>query len=48
MKTNNTMIRKLGEYKLPQRTKDEYYNATDLLNQWNAKNPDKQRSLQNF
>lgn len=48
MKTNNIITRRLGEYKLPQRTKDEYYNATDLLNQWNANNPGKQRSLDNF
>lgn len=48
MKTNNIITRKLGEYTLPQRTKDEYYNATDLLRQWNNKNPDRQRSLQNF
>lgn len=48
MKTNNIITRKLGEYTLPQRTKDEYYNATDLLSQWNNKNPDRQRSLQNF
>lgn len=48
MKTNNIVTRKLGDYILPQRTKDEYYNATDLLSQWNNKNPDKQRSLDNF
>lgn len=48
MKTNNTVVRNLGEYTLPQRTKDEYFNATYLLNQWNKNNPNKQRSLDNF
>lgn len=48
MKTNNVIRRRLGEFDLSQRTKDEFFNATELLNQWNAKNPDKQRFLDNF
>ena len=48
MRTSSIVKRRLGKYELPQRTKDECYNATDLLNQWNADNPDRQRSLDNF
>lgn len=35
MKTNKTMIRPMGEFKVLQRTNDGYFNATDLLRQWN-------------
>ena len=36
MKTNQIMIRPMGEFKVIQRTKDAFFNATDLLNQWNG------------
>ena len=29
------MIRPMGEFKVIQRTKDAFFNATDLLKQWN-------------
>ena len=35
MKTNQVMIRPMGEFKVTQRTKDAFFNATDLLKQWN-------------
>lgn len=35
MKTNQVMIRPMGEFKVIQRTKDAFFNATDLLKQWN-------------
>lgn len=35
MKTNQTMIRPMGEFKVIQRTKDGFFNATELLKQWN-------------
>lgn len=35
MKTNQIMIRPMGEFKVIQRTKDAFFNATDLLKQWN-------------
>lgn len=35
MKTNQIRIRPMGEFKVTQRTKDGFFNATDLLKQWN-------------
>lgn len=35
MKTSVTMIRKMGEFEVHQRTKDGMFNATSLLKQWN-------------
>nr|DAM07176.1 MAG TPA: KilA protein [Caudoviricetes sp.] len=35
MKTNQIMIRQMGEFKVIQRTKDAFFNATDLLKHWN-------------
>lgn len=32
MKTNQIMIRPMGEFKVVQRTKDAFFNATELLN----------------
>lgn len=36
MKTNQIMIRPMGQFKVEQRTKDAYFNATELLRQWNV------------
>ena len=35
MKTNQEMIRKIGDFNVVQRTKDGMFNATALLKQWN-------------
>lgn len=35
MKTNQIMIRQMGEFKVEQRTKDGFFNATSLIKQWN-------------
>lgn len=35
MITNQNMIRTMGKFKVTQRTKDGYFNATELLRQWN-------------
>lgn len=35
MKTNNVMIRPMGQFQVEQRTKDGMFNATALLKQWN-------------
>lgn len=35
MKTNQEMIRKMGDFNVVQRTKDGMFNATALLKQWN-------------
>jgi L-rhamnose mutarotase len=37
MKTQVTMIRKMGSFYVFQRTKDGMFNATELLKQWNVK-----------
>lgn len=48
MKTNQEMIRKMGEFEVTQRTKDGFFNATALLKNWNECNPSEQRFLDNF
>ena len=35
MKTNNVMVRPMGQFNVSQRTKDGFFNATELLKQWN-------------
>lgn len=35
MKTNNVMVRPMGDFLVQQRTKDGMFNATELLKQWN-------------
>lgn len=42
MITNQNMIRKIGNYNVVQRTKDGYFDGSELLRQWNA-NPDNPR-----
>lgn len=37
MKTNQIMVRPMGEFKVTQRTKDGFFNATELLKRWNEK-----------
>ena len=41
MKTNQEMIRPMGKFKVVQRTKDGFFNATELLKQWNVSNNSK-------
>lgn len=36
MKTNQVMLRPMGQFEVVQRTKDGMFNATALLKQWNA------------
>ena len=43
MKTTQVMVRHIGEFVVSQKTKGEMFNATELLSQWNKKNPDKKR-----
>jgi predicted thioredoxin/glutaredoxin len=45
MKTNQIMIREQG---FVQRTKDDYFNGNELINLWNATNPEKKKLIQNF
>lgn len=37
MKTNQNLIRKMGEFQVIQRTEDGMFNATAILKQWNEK-----------
>lgn len=37
MKTNQVMIRPMGDFKVSQRTKDGFFDATALLKQWNGR-----------
>lgn len=37
MKTNQIMVRLTGDFKVTQRTKDGFFNATELLKRWNEK-----------
>ncbi|WP_212123135.1 KilA-N domain-containing protein, partial [Bacteroides pyogenes] len=48
MKTNQEMVRKMGTFSVIQRTKDGYFNATELLKQWNNENEKEQRRLDKF
>lgn len=38
MITNQIMIRPLADFKVEQRTKDGYFNSTELLKAWNVAN----------
>lgn len=47
MKTNNVILRPMGEFKVAQRTKDGMFNATALLKQWNERSIS-ERKMANF
>lgn len=49
MKTNQVLIRKMGDFEIQQRTSDRMFNATALLKQWNqqAENRGKNLNTQN-
>ena len=48
MKTNQNLIRKMGDFHVIQRTSDGMFNATDLMKQWNNAHPDEKRTIDNF
>lgn len=48
MKTNQVMIRKMGNYDVFQRTKDGYFDANSLLRQWNSDPEHSQRKMEAF
>jgi hypothetical protein len=39
---------KMGEYEIRQRLSDGYFDAWYLIDQWNEKNPDDQKSIEDF
>lgn len=43
MKTNNVILRPMGQFKVAQRTKDGFFNATELLKQWNSTTSSKKK-----
>ena len=48
MKTNNVMIRPMGQFQVEQRTKDGMFNATALLNQWNESSGQQKQMVHYF
>ena len=48
MKTNNIMLRPMGQFKVEQRTKDGMFNATALLSQWNQSHGEKKEVTKFF
>lgn len=48
MKTNQIMIRPMGEFTVSQRTKDGYFDGGDLLRQWNSVKGNEQRKMDEF
>jgi len=48
MKTSVTMIRKIGDFDILQRTKDGYFDANVLISQWNSVEGKKRRRIDDF
>ena len=48
MKTNNVILRPMGQFQVQQRTKDGMFNATALLKQWNESSGDKKEVTKFF
>lgn len=42
------MVRKMGSFDILQRTKDGYFDANELLNQWNSKKDNPERKMSRF
>ena len=48
MKTNVNMVRKMGKFDVTQRTKDGFFNATELIKQWNSNSGQKKEVTKFF
>lgn len=48
MKTNQNLIRKMGEFDVIQRTSDGYFDANLLLGAWNKIDGNKRRRMDDF
>lgn len=48
MKTSQEMVRKIGKFNVIQRTSDGYFNATNLLKQWNESIKTKSQNFGGF
>lgn len=48
MKTVNVLTRKMGDFNVFQRTSDGYFDANELLRQWNAVEGNPERNLKRF
>ena len=48
MKTNQDMIRTIGDYIVVQRTSDGYFDGMELLRQWNSKEENPKRQMSKF
>ncbi|MEG0848502.1 MAG: KilA-N domain-containing protein [Myroides sp.] len=48
MVTSVIMERKMGSFNVLQRTKDGYFDANELLNQWNSRSENKRKQILDF
>jgi hypothetical protein len=48
MKTNQNLIRKMGDFDVIQRTSDGYFDANNLMLQWNSNSKNPQRKMTEF
>lgn len=48
MKTNQEMIRYIGQYCVIQRTSDGFFDANSLLKEWNSKSDNPKREMKKF
>lgn len=48
MKTNQEMVRYIGQYSVIQRTSDGFFDANSLLKEWNGKSDNPKREMKKF
>lgn len=48
MRANQLMTRRMGDFKVTQRTKDGYFDGGELLRQWNSVKGNEQRKMEVF
>ena len=48
MKTNQNMVRRVGEFEVYQRTKDGYFDSSSLLLKWNSVKSNTNKSVADF
>lgn len=46
MRANQLMTRRMGDFKVTQRTKDGYFDGGELLRQWNSVKGNEQRKME--
>lgn len=48
MKTNQIMVRPMGDYTITQRTNDGKFDCTNLLAQWNSANKNNTKKIGDY